>query len=76
MSDFKPKFVDGDLPAGKQQRILKPYAEAALADKAGRWVELPYPADRKGCIVQNLKHFYGLEARSIAGVVYCRRRPA
>jgi hypothetical protein len=38
----------------------------------GEWFTLPYPADKSGQIVQALKKNYGLEARSIKTVVYCR----
>jgi hypothetical protein len=68
-----PEFVD-ELPPTR--RTLRPYAELALADEQGRWLKLPYPADNKGIMVQNLKRNYHLEARQIKGVVYCRRPAA
>lgn len=70
MSDIE--FVD-ELPAPQQRRDLKKYADAAKADKAGRWVKLPFPPDPTGCVIGNLKRVHHVEARTIKGVTYCRR---
>lgn len=75
MPEFE--FVES-LPEAPRRDVAK-YVRAALADPSGRWIRLPWTSkeDSKGVIVGNIKRQHGgvCEARTVKGVIYCRRRP-